>query len=107
MSISTCRPVPSPGPSCASATCRPGTWHSRFHDSLKQVAREEYAAMMREAIRKNAVGKDLADLFGERLEKLAADTRTSDLRVTISWNTDETDVDLWVMEPDGTKCFYQ
>ena len=28
-------------------------------------------------------------------------------RVTISWNTDATDVDLWVIEPDGTKCFYQ
>jgi uncharacterized protein YfaP (DUF2135 family) len=30
----------------------------------------------------------------------------SDLRVTISWNTDATDVDLWVIEPDGEKCFY-
>jgi hypothetical protein len=84
-----------------------GTWHSRFHDSIKQVAREEYAAMMREAIRRKAVGPELADLFGERLEKLAADTRTSDLRVTISWNTDDTDIDLWVIEPDGEKCFYQ
>ena len=27
--------------------------------------------------------------------------------MTISWNTDATDVDLWVIEPDGTKCFYQ
>lgn len=26
--------------------------------------------------------------------------------MTISWNTDATDVDLWVLEPDGTKCFY-
>ena len=33
--------------------------------------------------------------------------KPSDLRVTISWNTDATDVDLWVIEPDGTKCFYQ
>jgi hypothetical protein len=85
-----------------------GTWHQRFHgDSLKEVVREEYAGMMREAIRKKAVGKELADLFGERLEKLVTDTKTSDLRVTISWNTDDTDVDLWVIEPDGEKCFYQ
>jgi hypothetical protein len=84
-----------------------GTWHSRFRDSLKQVAREEYASMMRDAIRRHAVGPDLADLFGERLEKFAADTKSSDLRVTISWNTDDTDIDLWVIEPDGTKCFYQ
>ena len=27
--------------------------------------------------------------------------------MTASWNTDATDVDLWVIEPDGTKCFYQ
>ena len=26
--------------------------------------------------------------------------------MTISWNTDNTDVDLWVIEPDGEKCFY-
>jgi hypothetical protein len=84
-----------------------GTWHNRFRDSLKQVAREEYATMMREAIRRQAVEGALADLFGERLEGLARDTQTSDLRVTISWNSDATDVDLWVIEPDGTKCFYQ
>jgi hypothetical protein len=84
-----------------------GTWHNRFHESLKEVAREEYAHMMREAIRKKAVTGKLADQFGERLEKMTAALAPSDLRVTISWNTDATDVDLWVMEPDGTKCFYQ
>ena len=26
--------------------------------------------------------------------------------MTISWNTDNTDVDLWVIEPGGEKCFY-
>jgi hypothetical protein len=84
-----------------------GTWHSRFHDSLKQVALEEYARMMQQAIRHQQVSKKLADHFGERLERMAAPQPRSDLRVTISWNTDATDVDLWVIEPDGTKCFYQ
>jgi uncharacterized protein YfaP (DUF2135 family) len=27
--------------------------------------------------------------------------------VSISWNSDNTDVDLWVTEPNGEKCFYQ
>src|SRR5262249_48147793 len=84
-----------------------GTWHARFRDSLKQVALEEYAAMMREAIRREAVTGKLADQFGERLEKMDPSKAQSDLRVTISWNTDNTDVDLWVIEPDGEKCFYQ
>jgi len=29
-----------------------------------------------------------------------------DLRVVLSWSTDNSDVDLWVLEPSGEKCFY-
>ena len=29
----------------------------------------------------------------------------ADLHVSLTWNT-KTDVDLWVLEPDGTKCFW-
>ncbi len=84
-----------------------GTWHARFHDSLKLVVQEEYARMMQDAIRRKAVSKELANHFGERLESMTTPQPQSDLRVTISWNTDATDVDLWVIEPDGTKVFYQ
>jgi hypothetical protein len=84
-----------------------GTWHNRFRESLKEVGQEEYVRMMREALRRKAVGKKLARYFGERLERLTSRESQSDMRVTISWNTDATDVDLWVIEPDGTKCFFQ
>jgi hypothetical protein len=91
-----------------------GAWHNRFRESLKEVAREEYALMMQEALAEYRnpkspipISKELAEFFGERLEGMAAVRQQADLRVTISWNTDNTDVDLWVMEPDGTKCFYQ
>jgi len=84
-----------------------GNWHNRFRQELKLIAGEEYAHMMQEAIRRGHVSTKLANLFGERLEQMARPQPKSDLRVTISWNTDATDVDLWVIEPDGTKCFYQ
>ncbi len=29
-----------------------------------------------------------------------------DLRIVISWSSDNTDIDLWVTEPSGEKCFY-
>lgn len=29
-----------------------------------------------------------------------------DVRVVLNWNMSETDVDLWVTDPDGEKCFY-
>jgi hypothetical protein len=83
-----------------------GTWDGRFRDSLKLVAQEEYARMMQEAIRRRAVDKEMLDHFGDRLERMKTPQPSSDLRVTISWNTDATDVDLWVIEPDGTKCYY-
>ncbi len=85
-----------------------GTWHNRFGTSLKEVVLEEYARMMQEAIRRKAVSPAVANHFGERLEQLSRDRQpAADLRVTISWNTDATDIDLWVIEPDGTKCYYE
>jgi hypothetical protein len=85
-----------------------GTWDNRFAHALKMVVAEEYAQMMQTALRnKKGLNPALIDQFGERLEKLTRTQQPSDLRVTISWNTDATDVDLWVVEPDGDKCYYQ
>ena len=84
-----------------------GQWHGRFGQDLKVVAQEEYAHMMQDAVRQGGLSKDIVNQFGERLEKMTNPQPKADLRVTITWNTDATDVDLWVIEPDGTKCFYQ
>jgi hypothetical protein len=84
-----------------------GRWDNRFGSSLQTVVREEYAQMMQEALRRNAVASNVATHFRARLAQLSDRQLTADLRVTISWNTDATDVDLWVIEPDGTKVFYQ
>ena len=32
---------------------------------------------------------------------------TVDLRVALSWDVDDTDIDLWVLEPSGEKAYYQ
>ncbi len=83
-----------------------GKWHNRFR-SLKQVVLEEYCLLMRTAIRGKSINKPLSDLFAARLAALAKAEAKADLRVTISWNTDNTDIDLWVIEPDGEKCYYE
>src|SRR5262249_24781437 len=83
-----------------------GSWHNRFRDSLKEVAREEYVHMLHDALTRKSVKGPLADVLDNRLEELAGTQQPSDLRVTISWNTDATDVDLWVIEPDGFKVCY-
>ncbi len=83
-----------------------GTWHARFHASLQLIAREEYISLMRRTLREKKVSGELLQLFGERLEALGTSDDQADLRVTISWNTDNTDIDLWVKEPGGEACGY-
>ena len=48
------------------------------------------------------------DYARARLDALSAQVGLghADVVVTITWNTDNTDVDLWVFEPNGEKCFY-
>jgi hypothetical protein len=58
------------------------------------VAREDYGRMMRQAIPDQKVGDALADHFGERLETMDPSKLQSDFRVSMSWNTDATDIDL-------------
>lgn len=38
-------------------------------------------------------------------KKLIADLPV-DIRVVINWNSQNTDIDLWVTDPNGEKCFY-
>ncbi|MHC4920738.1 MAG: VIT domain-containing protein [Planctomycetota bacterium] len=87
-----------------------GKWHERF-ESLQTVVRTEYAQMLADALRSGSLSGDLMAHFRQRQGELAeGDARssaTADLRVTVSWNTDNTDVDLWVVEPNGEACGYQ
>ncbi|MCB9882976.1 MAG: hypothetical protein H6834_14415 [Planctomycetes bacterium] len=84
-----------------------GHWHTRF-GSMKLIVKDEYARMLHGTVAKDAsLGSELRERFGERMEGLGAKALgRADLRVTIAWNTDATDIDLWVTEPNGEKCFY-
>jgi hypothetical protein len=84
-----------------------GTWHNRFGEALKTVTREEYVPLLRAGLREGKLTSEQRTFFVNRLEKMAASEAPADLRVSITWNTDNTDVDLWVIEPDGARVYYQ
>jgi hypothetical protein len=84
-----------------------GTWHNRFGDALKTVTREEHVRLLRSGLRDGQLTKGQRAFFEKRLESLAGSEAAADLRVSITWNTDNTDVDLWVIEPDRTRVYYQ
>jgi hypothetical protein len=80
-------------------------WHERFHESVAAVTREEYSRLLRTALKQGKLSSKHKAYFEKRLRGLG-DTPKAALRVSITWNTDNTDVDLHVIEPDGTKVFY-
>jgi hypothetical protein len=83
-----------------------GTWHNRFGEALKLVTREDYARSLRAGLREGKLTKEQRTFFEKRLTGLRGSEPAADLRVSITWNTDATDIDLWVIEPDRTKVFY-
>ncbi|SBT04832.1 conserved exported hypothetical protein [Candidatus Accumulibacter aalborgensis] len=71
-------------------------WHNRFPD-IELVALAEMNALIATA--------------PEKLDTSAIDPRLLrnlplDLRVVLSWDADNTDIDLWVTDPNGEKSFY-
>lgn len=81
-----------------------GERDARFRGVLT-VVQEEYALFAQAFIRAQP-NAPLARFLRERQQALALRVPEGDLRVTMTWNTDNTDVDLWVTDPSGEKCYY-
>lgn len=84
----------------------------RHERDCKVTAAFHYARMLRGRLREGSSAFDpparaavearlaaLGRFLGEPLER-------TPLQLTIHWNTDSTDIDLWVVEPEGERCFY-
>ncbi len=74
-------------------------WHNRFPD-VELIALAELNAI---AERSRLQGRPLdLSAIDERLRR----QMPLDLRVVLSWDADNTDIDLWVTDPDGERAFY-
>lgn len=71
-------------------------WHDRFPD-IELVALAEMNAIVATAPEK----LDLAAIDPRFIRNLPLD-----LRVVLAWDADNTDIDLWVTDPNGEKAFY-
>lgn len=82
-----------------------GRWDSRFGD-YAMILRYDYARFLGRLVR-GELKSSLAGFAGQRLQEIGGQVALgSDLVVMITWNTDNTDVDLHVIEPSGEECFY-
>ncbi|WP_035051899.1 VIT domain-containing protein [Andreprevotia chitinilytica] len=73
-----------------------GTWDSRFAE-IELISLAEMNAIIANA--KQSLDTSRID---PRLKK----NLPLDLRVALTWDADNTDMDLWVTDPNGEKCFY-
>jgi len=81
-----------------------GEWDQRFR-GVVEIVREEYALFSHAVIRERPQSP-LAAWLRTRQQALGLTVPESALRVTMTWNTDNTDIDLWVTDPAGEKCYY-
>lgn len=84
-----------------------GAWQPRFGE-FKQILALDYLRLLRR-IHRGDLKANLAGYAKNRIDQIASSLRfmgRPDLVVMITWNTDNTDVDLHVLEPTGEECYY-
>ncbi|RKG95892.1 DUF2135 domain-containing protein [Corallococcus sp. CA053C] len=87
---------------------------NRHGSEVRTVAAFHYARMLAGLERQPGLAEVApvlrarrAELTGPQGEAMFAKAQPIDYQLTTHWNSDSTDIDLWVIEPDGEKCFYQ
>jgi len=91
-----------------------GKWNNRFGE-FRKILGMDYLRFLRRVVNDPAARPPLVsvpDFAAARLETVAKEFDTTkgkgaDLMVTITWNTDSTDIDLHVKEPTGEECYYK
>lgn len=73
-------------------------WHGRFSD-IAHIALAEMNALI-------ATAPAGAKLDTSRIDPRLLKNLPLDLRAVLTWDTDNTDMDLWVTDPNGEKAYY-
>ncbi len=74
-----------------------GKWNGRFPE-IELIALNEVNAIIA------TCGKELEP---SNLDKRLLENLPVDVRVILTWDADNTDMDLWVTDPNGEKCYYE
>lgn len=74
-----------------------GTWEAAYSE-IQMIALNDMNAII--AASKN----DKLDL--SKIDPNLIMNFDSDIRIVLTWNTDDCDIDLWVTDPDEEKCYY-
>ena len=76
-----------------------GNWDTRY-DEIQMIALNDMNAII-EA--ENRAGREINT---DGIDKKLLENFPVDIRVVLTWNTDNCDIDLWVTDPASEKCYY-
>lgn len=81
-------------------------WNPRYGD-FRRIATLDYLHLLR-SIERKKYEVHFKEYVSERARSLALEVseNKADLMVAITWNTDNTDIDLHIGEPSGEECYY-
>ena len=81
---------------------------NRMGSDFKRIVSAEYMYLLRQVIdgRVESSVKDFASARHDTLKK-NLNFKSADVVITMMWNTDQTDVDLHIVEPSGEECSYE
>ena len=84
-----------------------GKWPGRFGE-FRQIMGVDYLRFL-QRVDQGELRTRVPDYARARLETVGKefDIGRADLVVSITWNTDATDIDLHVTEPNGEECYYK
>lgn len=85
-----------------------GTWDDRFGDFSAIVA-WDYLRLLRD-LENGKATCSVPEFAAARLVEVAAEydvDHKCDLIAVVSWNTDRTDVDFHIVDPNGEECYYE
>lgn len=74
-----------------------GTWDARF-GNVKSIALNEMNAI---------ISAHPGETSTASIDKRLIEAMPVDVRIVIGWTSDNSDIDLWVTDPNGEKCYYE
>ncbi|MFY0576502.1 VIT domain-containing protein [Cystobacter fuscus] len=82
---------------------------ARHEAETRRVAAYHYGRMLLALVKQARLSGAEVEALEVRRRELAtlAEPRPIDYQLTLHWNSDGTDIDLWVVEPDGERCSYR
>ena len=78
------------------------------NEDFRRIVAADYLHLLRQ-VTQGGLKTSVPDYVNARMESLKSllGFESADLLVTMMWNTDQTDVDLHVLEPSGQECNYE